>query len=189
MRSPKFLRSVCPYSGASDVPFRNITILVYYFLSVTSLFLLCKRKNSSDLRSNFGCNIRNSSAGVSLYEAEKDDMNHFESQLMDAMVELDNVRWWHRINERKGMRLNAFINHYLDFIVKTESGKILLLEAKGDYLDGDNSKTKLKLGRHWQAKAENIYKYFMVFDKKAIQADGAYTMDKLIGEILREFSM
>ncbi|SFH68310.1 type III restriction enzyme [Selenomonas ruminantium] len=127
-----------------------------------------------------------SSVPKSLYEAEKDDMNHFESQLLDAMVELDNVRWWHRINERKGMRLNAFINHYPDFIVKTESGKILLIEAKGDYLDGDNSKTKLKLGRHWQAKAGNMYKYFMVFDKKAIQADGAYTMDKFIGEILRE---
>jgi type III restriction enzyme len=42
------------------------------------------------------------------------------------------------------------------------------------------------LGRHWQAKAGNRYKYFMVFDKKAIQADGAYTMDKFIGEILRE---
>ena len=127
-----------------------------------------------------------SSIPKSLYEAEKDDMNHFERRLLDAIVEQDNVRWWHRINERKGMRLNAFINHYPDFIVKTESDKILLIEAKGDYLDGDDSRTKLKLGRHWQAKAGNRYKYFMVFDKKAIQADGAYTMDKFIGEILRE---
>jgi type III restriction enzyme len=127
-----------------------------------------------------------SSIPKSLYEAEKDDMNHFERRLLDAIVEQDNVRWWHRINERKGMRLNAFINHYPDFIVKTESDKILLIEAKGDYLDGDDSRMKLKLGRHWQAKAGNRYKYFMVFDKKALQADGAYTMDKFIGEILRE---
>ncbi|MCR5439113.1 MAG: DEAD/DEAH box helicase family protein [Selenomonas sp.] len=127
-----------------------------------------------------------SSIPKSLYEAEKDDMNNFERQLLDAMVEQENVVWWHRIIERKDMRINAFINHYPDFMVKTKSGKVLLIEAKGDYLDGDDSKAKLKLGRHWQEKAGKNYKYFMVFNKKAIQADGAYTMDRFIGEILRE---
>lgn len=127
-----------------------------------------------------------SSIPKSLYEAEKDDMNNFERQLLDAMVEQENVIWWHRIIERKDMRINAFINHYPDFMVKTKSGKVLLIEAKGDYLDGDDSKAKLKLGRHWQEKAGKNYKYFMVFNKKAIQADGAYTMDRFIGEILRE---
>lgn len=42
-----------------------------------------------------------------------------------------------------------------------------MLEAKGDYLDGDDSKTKLKLGRRWQSAAGNKYRYFMVFDKKS----------------------
>ena len=127
-----------------------------------------------------------SSIPKSLYEAEKDDMNQFEQRLLDAIVSQDNVLWWHRIIERKGMRINAFINHYPDFMVKTKSGKILLIEAKGDYLDGDDSKAKLKLGRRWQAKAGNKYKYFMVFDKKALTDDGAYTIDKFIGEILGE---
>lgn len=122
----------------------------------------------------------------SLYEAEKDDLNSFERRLLDAIVAQDNVVWWHRIIERKGMRLNAFINHYPDFIVKTKSGKILLIEAKGDYLDNDDSRNKLKLGRKWQEKAGAKYKYFMVFDKKVLQESGAYTMDKFIGDILPE---
>lgn len=127
-----------------------------------------------------------SSIPKSLYEAEKDDMNQFEQRLLDAIVSQDNVLWWHRIIERKGMRLNAFINHYPDFMVRTKSGKILLIEAKGDYLDGDDSKAKLKLGRRWQAKAGGKYKYFMVFDKKALPEDGAYTIDRFIGGILGE---
>ena len=47
----------------------------------------------------------------SLYEAEKDDMNPEEHELIDAVVALDNVKWWHRIIEKKGFRLNGFINH------------------------------------------------------------------------------
>lgn len=127
-----------------------------------------------------------SSIPKSLYEAEKDDMNKFEQRLLDAMVSLDNVRWWHRIIDRSHteMKLNAFINHYPDFMVMTTSGKLLLIEAKGDHLDGDDSLTKLKLGRKWQECAGKNYKYFMVFDKKDIDEDGAYTIDRFIGEIL-----
>lgn len=73
---------------------------------------------------------------------------------------------------------NGYINHYPDFIVKTKSGKIILIEAKGDYLDGDDSKTKLKLGRKWQSQAGSNYRYFMVFKNKELGMDGAYTIDK-----------
>ena len=55
-----------------------------------------------------------------------------------------------------------------------------MLEAKGDYLDGDDSKTKLKLGRRWQSAASNKYRYFMVFDKKALPQEGAYRLDDMI---------
>lgn len=98
----------------------------------------------------------------SLYEAEKDDMNQFERQVLDVIVSLNNVRWWHRNIERKGFRLNGFINHYPDFIVMTKKGNVILVESKGDYLDGDDSKTKLSLGRAWQAAAGGRYRYFMV---------------------------
>ncbi|MBR3999085.1 MAG: DEAD/DEAH box helicase family protein, partial [Clostridia bacterium] len=76
----------------------------------------------------------------SLYEAEKDDMNNGEHELIDAVVALGNVKWWHRIIERKGFRLNGYINHYPDFIVMTKSGRLVLIEYKGD--DRDNSDSK-----------------------------------------------
>ena len=112
-------------------------------------------------------------------------MNNFENTLIDVVVGLDNVKWWHRIIDRKGMRLNAFINHYPDFMVMMKSGKLILIEAKGDYLDGDDSKTKLKLGRTWQAQAGRMYRYFMVFKDKELGLDGAYTLDKFV-EVLKE---
>ena len=114
----------------------------------------------------------------SLYEAEKDDMNNFEHSLIDVVVGFDNVKWWHRIIERKDLRLNGYINHYPDFMVMTKCGKIVLIEAKGDYLDGDDSKSKLKLGRQWQSQAGRMYRYFMVFKDKDLGMDGAYTLDK-----------
>jgi type III restriction enzyme len=114
----------------------------------------------------------------SLYDAEKDDMNNFEHNLLDVVVGFENVKWWHRIIERKDLRLNGYINHYPDFMVMTKDGKIVLIEAKGDYLDGDDSKTKLRLGRMWAAQAGRMYRYFMVFKDKDLGMDGAYTLDK-----------
>lgn len=121
----------------------------------------------------------------SLYEAEKNDMNSFERQVIDVVVGTDNIRWWHRIIERKDFRVNGYFNHYPDFLVKTKSGKLLLIEAKGDYLDGDDSKTKLELGRKWQEQAGRLYRYFMVFKDKELGMDGAYTLDKFV-DVMKE---
>ena len=121
----------------------------------------------------------------SLYEAEKDDMNNFERQVIDVVVGTDNIRWWHRIIERKDFRLNGYFNHYPDFMVMTKSGKLILIEAKGDYLDGDDSKLKLNLGRKWQEQAGRMYRYFMVFKEKELGMDGAYTLDELV-DIMKE---
>lgn len=119
----------------------------------------------------------------SLYVAEKNDMNNFERDLLDALVGLPGILWWHRIIERKGFRLNGAFNHYPDFIAQTKSGKTLLIEAKGDYLDGDDSRAKLALGRKWQSLAGREYRYFMVFKEKELGLDGAYSLDKFIGMI------
>ena len=121
----------------------------------------------------------------SLYEAEKNDMNNGEHELIDAVVGLENVKWWHRIIERKGFRLNGFINHYPDFMVMTRSGKIVLIEYKGDDRDNSDSERKLKLGRQWQAQAGPNYRYFMVFKNRDFGIDGAYTLDRFM-EIMRE---
>ena len=121
----------------------------------------------------------------SLYEAEKNDMNNGEHDLIDAVVGLDNIKWWHRIIDRKGFRLNSFINHYPDFMVMTNSGKLVLIEYKGDDRDNSDSERKLKLGRQWQAQAGPNYRYFIVFKNREFGIDGAYTLDRFM-EIMRE---
>ena len=112
-------------------------------------------------------------------------MNNFERQVIDIVVGTENIRWWHRIIDQKGFRLNGYFNHYPDFMVMTKSGKILLVEAKGDYLDGDDSRSKLELGRKWQEQAGHRYRYFMVFKDKELGMDGAYTLDQFV-DIMKE---
>ncbi len=121
----------------------------------------------------------------SLYEAEKNDMNRFERNVLDVIVGTDDIHWWHRVIERKDFRINGYFNHYPDFIIMTKSGKLILIEAKGDYLDGDDSKAKLELGRKWQEQAGHNYRYFMVFENKELGMDGAYTLDKF-ADIMKE---
>lgn len=117
----------------------------------------------------------------SLYEAERDDMNPEERNLIDVVVGMDNIHWWHRIIEKKDFRINGNINHYPDFMVMMKSGKLVLIEYKGGDRDNSNSKMKLKLGRQWQAQAGSIYRYFMVFKDKELGLDGAYTLDQFAG--------
>ena len=119
-----------------------------------------------------------------LYEAERNDMNDGEHELIDAVVALENVKWWHRIIERKDFRLNGFINHYPDFMVMTKSGKLVLIEYKGDDRDNSDSERKLKLGRSWQAQCGANYRYFMVFKNREFENDGAYTLDRFM-EIMK----
>ncbi len=120
----------------------------------------------------------------SLYTAESDDMNNFEFKLIGSIAELDNVVWWHRIIDRKGFRLNGFINHYPDFVIRTQSGNIVLVEAKGEQLKNDDSKDKLALGKKWDYMCGSKFKYYMVFEHKDMEIQGSYTMDRFI-EILR----
>ncbi|WP_312159422.1 DEAD/DEAH box helicase family protein [Oscillibacter sp.] len=117
----------------------------------------------------------------SLYEAERDDMNPEELNMLDVVVGMDNVLWWHRIIEKKDFRINGCINHYPDFMVMMKSGKLVLIEYKGADRDNSNSKTKLKLGRKWQDKAGDTYRYFMVFKDRELGLDGAYTLDQFAG--------
>lgn len=119
----------------------------------------------------------------SLYEAEWDHMNGFERRTLDVIAGCDGVLWWHRIIEKKGFRINAFINHYPDFIVMMKSGRIVLVEAKGDDRDNGDSRTKLKLGKTWAAQAGRMFKYYMTFDHNSI--DGAYNLEEF-AEVLND---
>lgn len=76
--------------------------------------------------------------------------------------------------------LNGFINHYPDFIVATQQGKIILVETKGDDRDNSDSKAKLRLGRKWAELAGTNYRYYMVFDENDTGFEGAYKMSDFL---------
>ena len=127
------------------------------------------------------------SVPYSLYTAEKNDMNGFERDVLDVIAALPNIKWWHRVidSNKKEFRLNGFINHYPDFIIMFQSGRVALIETKGDHLANDDSRRKLKLGRKWASMAGRKYRYFMVFNHERIDAEGAYTLDDIVG-VLKE---
>lgn len=114
---------------------------------------------------------------LSLYAMEG-KLNGLEAKVINEIANLDSVRLWHRIIERKGFHINGFINHYPDFLVLTKRGKKLLIETKGDDRDNSDSLRKLRLGKAWASKAGNDYRYFMVFEHNPIP--GALRLDELI---------
>lgn len=114
-----------------------------------------------------------------LYE-EEGNINNFEHKVINEIISMDNVKWWHRNIDRKGLNINGFVNHYPDFIVMTNSGKVLLIETKGDHLENTESRQKVKLGRTWQHQVGSKYRYYMVFESKDLKIEGAYQYDKFI---------
>lgn len=107
----------------------------------------------------------------SLYGMEA-AMGGFEGRMINDIANLGSVQWWHRnLSRGKGFRINGFLNHYPDFILKMKSGKIVVLETKGDDRDNTDSELKLKLGKLWESKSGGSFKYMMVFDNNPI--DGA----------------
>jgi type III restriction enzyme len=110
---------------------------------------------------------------------QEEGINDFEKQVINEVANLDSVVYWHRNLERgKGLLINGFINHYPDFIVKMKNGKTILIETKGEHLDGSDSQQKLLLGEKWASKAGDDYRYFMVF--KTDRLEGAITVAELI---------
>lgn len=117
----------------------------------------------------------------SLYSEEDGNINNLERTFVRKVASLDNVDWWHRLLDRNDYFINGFINHYPDFIVKTKSGHIVLVETKGEHLDGDDSKRKLELGRLWSNYSNpSKYKYFMAFERSPLNEDGADLVDNIV---------
>ena len=113
----------------------------------------------------------------SLYEKEG-SMNNFEERVINEIGNLGNIAFWTRNIEKKGFRINGFINHYPDFIIQTKSGKTVVLETKGDHLDAEQ---KIRLGGLWASKAGNNYRYFMVYERRTV--DGAYKLEDFLNII------
>lgn len=127
-----------------------------------------------------------SNLAKSLYESEA-AVNTVERKVIEEIAALKNIKWWHRIAERKpySFCINAFINHYPDFLVMTEKGRIIVVEVKGDDRDNSDSERKLRLGRKWAEKAGEDYRYYMVFDNLNWSKEGAYDLSEFVGLIER----
>lgn len=105
----------------------------------------------------------------SLYVTEA-SIGNFERRVINEIANLENIQWWHRnLSRGKGFRINGFLNHYADFILKTKAGRIIVLETKGDDRDNSDSEFKLKLGKLWEGRIGAVYKYMMVFENNPIQ--------------------
>ena len=117
----------------------------------------------------------------SLYTEEENNLTDVETKFLDKLTTLSNVKCWHRNIAKTDFNINGYINHYPDFIVFTNSGKIILVETKGEHLTNDDSRLKLELGKIWEAQAgKHKYRYYMAFLKNPLNEEGAYTVDKLI---------
>ena len=93
-------------------------------------------------------------SGLNMDTAEE-DMNEYEFKMVWALSELGNVKWWHRNISRLSFQINGPVHAYPDIIVMLHSGKILMVETKGDHLDNDESKEKAKIGDQWRSWPEN----------------------------------
>lgn len=115
----------------------------------------------------------------SLYTSEE-DMNDYERKMIWALSSMPNIKWWHRNISRLGFMINGSTHAFPDIIAMTTSGKILMIETKGDHLDNDESKEKAKIGQQWDMLAGSKYRYFMVFESKSPDYPGAYSYDRFM---------
>ena len=116
----------------------------------------------------------------SLYEVEE-TVNDLEVKVRAQILASSNVRWYHRIKERKPGEffINGFRNHYPDFAVMTNNGYLVFVEAKGGHLDGTDSGEKVDMSTIWDMKAGNKFKYVMVFDSGNIRIQNKITLGAL----------
>jgi len=125
-----------------------------------------------------------SSLPRTLYTAEE-EMNGLERDVAWFLANENNILWWHRNISRIGFAINGYIfdgnptgKAYHDIIAMTTSGKIIVVEPKGGYLDGENSHRKVEIGRKWQDLAGKQYRYYMVFGDKQIDTEGMLHFDE-----------
>ena len=114
-------------------------------------------------------------------------MDKLGSALVRELTALPNVKWWHRNISRQGFCINGFINHYPDFIVMTRSGKIILVEPKGEHLKNDNSREKIALGDDWRHAAGTQYRYYMVFRDGDNLLPGAVSISQFV-ELMKNYN-
>lgn len=116
----------------------------------------------------------------SLYNEEEKFDTEYERKVVMELSSLNNIKWWHRNMARKGFAINGAVNAYPDIMVRTESGKLLLIETKGDQLENSEFREKAETGAKWAEMAGRMYKYYMVFETKNPGYNGAYSYEEFM---------
>ena len=116
----------------------------------------------------------------SLYNEEEKFDTEYERKVVMELSSLNNIKWWHRNMARKGFAINGAVNAYPDIMVRTESGKLLLIQTKGDQLENSESREKAETGAKWAEMAGRMYKYYMVFETKNPGYNGAYSYEEFM---------
>ena len=114
----------------------------------------------------------------SLYNEEEKFDTEYERKVVMELSSLNNIKWWHRNMARKGFAINGAVNAYPDLMVR--SGKLLLIETKGDQLENSESREKAEIGAKWAEMAGRMYKYYMVFETKNPGYNGAYSYEEFM---------
>ena len=126
-----------------------------------------------------------SSIPNSLYSEEEYFDNDYERDFVMNIASKGNIEWWHRNIARHGFAINGAVTAYPDLIVRTKSGKVLVVETKGDHLDNLDSRIKAETGDKWASMAGRAFKYYMVFQTKETGNIGQYSYDRFV-DILKE---
>ena len=121
----------------------------------------------------------------SLYTSEEGNMNEYEKKMVLELSSNPNIKWWHRNISRKGFKINGPIYAYPDIIVMTNSGKVLMVETKGDQLENSESKNKALIGHKLDMLSGTDFKYYMVFEHKNPEYEGACSFDRFV-EIIKD---
>ncbi|CAN5354309.1 hypothetical protein BH10PAT1_BH10PAT1_4950 [soil metagenome] len=85
-------------------------------------------------------------------------MNGEETEFAMRLDVLENICWWYRNREKQDFYLQGHRSgkFYPDFIVKTNNGKYIVVEYKGeDRLSNDDTDYKNKLGLLWEKLCHN----------------------------------
>lgn len=80
-------------------------------------------------------------------------------------------------------KINGYRPIFPDFIVRTQGGCVILVEVKGNYLNGSDAKDKMALGKRWAAAAGQNFKYFMVFKNPEDEVEDAMDFNAFLNTL------
>lgn len=92
-------------------------------------------------------------------------MNSEELEFVRQIDTLSNTRWWYRNIEKRDFFIQGWSRQrfYPDFILKTKSGTIVIVEYKGEYLlTGEDTKYKEDIGKEWAKLAGRGHEFYLV---------------------------